>query len=271
MWLLAPFRLCLRIAQRFEKESYAQTVAALSFATLLGLVPMIAVAAGLLHFLPFGSGIEEAIRKFLLGNLLPQKSGVVIAKYLGLFAGRIDRITLAGVLLLGATALIQMFTIERAFNEIWRVRTNRHVARRAIVHLLAMVLGPLVFGGSLAATTFITTVSLGWLDEPAWMTLFVNKGVPFALTALLFGALYWRVPNRYVAMHHALIGGVIAAAGFSGMQVLFANYVTKFSSYAVLYGSFSAIPVFLSWIYASWLVIIIGAILVAEIPALSKA
>ncbi len=111
---------------------------------------------------------------------------------------------------------------------------------------------------------------MGWLDEPAWVTLMVNKALPFVLTSLLFATLYSKVPNRFVAIHHALIGGVIAAGGFAGMQYLFSAYVIKFSSYAVLYGSFSAIPVFLSWIYASWLVIIIGAILVAELPVLSK-
>lgn len=270
MWLLAPFRLVIRIAQRFQKERYAQTVAALSFATLLGLVPMIAVAAALLNLVPFGEGIEEAIRTFLLGNLLPQKSGVVVAKYVGLFADRINRITIAGVVLLAITALIQMFTIERAFNEIWRVRTHRTVARRAVVHLLAMLLGPLVFGVTLAAITFLATMSLGWLDAPVWVGLLVNKGIPFALMAVLFGILYWQVPNRYVAVHHALIGGVLAAGGFAGMQYLFAVYVTKFNSYAVLYGSFSAVPVFLAWIYVSWLVIIFGAVLVAELPNLSR-
>ncbi|MBK6637852.1 MAG: YihY family inner membrane protein [Rhodocyclaceae bacterium] len=270
MWLLAPFRLCVRIFQRFDRERYAQTVAALSFTTLLGLVPMIALAAVLLHFVPFGQEFEAAIRKFVLGNFLPQKSGPIIVKYVGSFADRASRVTFLGIVLLVLTALIQMFTIERAFNEIWRVRTNRHIARRTIVHLLAMTLGPIVFGMSLAAMTFIMTKSLGWLDEPMWVTLFVNKGVPFVFASLLFGMLYWKVPNRYVATHHALIGGVIAAAGFSGMQYLFSTFIVKYGTYAVLYGSFSAIPVFLTWVYVSWLVIIIGAILVAEIPGLAK-
>jgi membrane protein len=270
MWLLSPFRLVIRIVQRFQRERYAQTVAALSFATLLGLVPMIAVAAALLDFVPYGQGIEDAIRKFLLGNLLPQKSGVVVAKYVGLFADRVSRITLVGVMLLTLTALIQMFTIERAFNEIWRVRTHRPMARRAMVHLMAMLLGPLVFGITLATIAFVKTQSLGWLDEPTWMLLFFNKGVPFAVMTLLFALLYWAVPNKFVARHHALTGGFLAAAGFAGMQYLFAAYVTKFSTYALLYGSFSAVPVFLMWIYLSWLVILIGAIFVAELPALSR-
>ena len=142
---------------------------------------MIALAAALIHFIPFGQGIEDAIRKFVLGNFLPQKTGAIIAKYVGSFADRANRVTFLGVILLVLTALIQMFTIERAFNAIWRVRTNRHIARRAIVHMLAMTLGPLIFGMSLAATTFVMTKSLGWLDEPMWVTLLINKGIPFVI------------------------------------------------------------------------------------------
>ena len=270
MWLLAPFRLLIRVAQRFQYESFAQTAAALSFATLLGLVPMIAVAVGLLSYFPFAGGLEEALRKFLLANLLPEKAGAVIAKYVGLFANRVTRITFAGVLLLGATALIQMFTIERAFNAIWRVKTSRPFARRATVHLLSLVLGPIIFGGSLMATTFLASQSLGWFDEPAWIAILVNKSISFVLVTILFALLYWGVPNKRVATHHAIVGGLMAAAGFSLLQYLFASYVTQLTSYAVLFGAFSAIPVFLSWVYASWGVVLVGAILVAEIPRVNK-
>jgi membrane protein len=267
MWLLTPFRLPISVAQRFQRGGFAQTAAALSFATLLAIVPMIAVAATLISFFPFGSGLEEALRKFLLSNLLPQKAGDVIAKYVGLFAHRADRITLAGVLLLGLTALIQMFTIERAFNDIWRVKTYRPFARRAAVHGIALGLGPAIFGGSLMATTFLATASLGWLEEPAWVTVMVNKSLSFVLVTLLFALAYWGIPNKKVAVHHALMGGVLAAGGFSALQYLFASYVTKFTSYTVLFGTFSAIPVFLTWVYASWGVILVGAIFVAELPA----
>ena len=80
MWLLAPFRLVLRTAQRFQAEQCAQTAAALSFATLIGLVPMIAAAVVLISNLPLGMGLGAALEKFLLANLLPDKAGVIIAK-----------------------------------------------------------------------------------------------------------------------------------------------------------------------------------------------
>ncbi len=273
MWLLAPFRLISRTAHRFRGEHCVQIAAALSFATLIGLVPMIATAFALISHLPIGAGLGSALEKFLLANLLPDKAGIIIAKYIGQFASRAGRVTFFGVVVLGATALIQMLTIERAFNQIWRIKAGRPLLRRLAIHVLALLLGPLVFGASLAAISFVAGVSLGLLDEPAWLSIFVIRGLlPFAFMSALFGLLYWGVPNKQVKVWHAAFGGAIAALGFVGLQKLFTLYLaTGFTVNAVVYGAFSAIPVFLVWLYASWSVILIGALLVAELPQSTRA
>lgn len=268
MWLLSPFRLILRVASRFRGEHCVQTAAALSFATLIGLVPMIAAAFALIALLPAGAGLGAALEKFLLANLLPDKAGVIIAKYLGQFALRAGRLTFLGIAVLGATALIQMLTIERAFNHIWRVKSTRPLLRRVVMHGLALLLGPLVIGGSLAAISFVAGVSLGFFNEPDWVNAFLIRGlVPFVFMATLFGLLYWGVPNKSVNRWHAAFGGVIAALGFAALQKLFTLYIASgFTVNAVVYGAFAAIPVFLVWLYASWSVILLGALLVAELP-----
>jgi membrane protein len=270
MWLLAPFRLTYRVARRFHTDRCAQTAAALSFATLLALVPMISVAIALLSQFPFASGIGDSLERFLLANLLPDKAGAIIAKYLGLFANRVGRVTLIGIGALALTALMQMLTIEHAFDTIWGVKLRRPLWRRIVFHLLALLLGPLVFGASLFLMTYVVTASLGYINEPAWVSAFVGKGMSFVLTTILFAFIYWGVPNKAISRWHALFGGAAAALGFVGLQSLFAMYVTKFSAYAILYGGFAAIPVFLIWIYASWGVILIGALMVAEMPRAGK-
>jgi len=268
MWLLAPFRLIVRTVRRFRSEHCIQTAAALSFATLIGLVPMIAAVFFLISYLPFGVGLGAALEKFLLANLLPEKAGTIIARYVGQFASRAGQVTFIGVVVLGATALMQMLTIERAFNQIWRVRASRPFLRRLAMHGLALLLGPLVFGASLVAISFVTGVSFGLLDEPVWVKNVVRRGVlPFLFMSTLFGLLYWGVPNKPVKVWHAGVGGTIAALGFVGLQKLFTLYIaTGFTVNAVVYGAFSAIPVFLLWLYASWSVILMGALLVAELP-----
>ncbi|MCF8150143.1 MAG: YihY family inner membrane protein [Burkholderiaceae bacterium] len=273
MWLLAPFRLIARTARRFHGEHCVQTAAALSFATLIGLVPMIVVAFSLVSVLPVGVGLGSTLEKFLLANLLPDRAGVIIAKYLGQFAARAGRVTFFGIAVLAVMALMQMLTIERAFNRIWQVKISRPLVRRLIMHGLALLLGPLAFGGSLAAISYIAGVSLGLFNEPLWVGAFVIRGLlPFIFMTALFGLLYWGVPGKPVKASHAAFGGAIAALGFAGLQKLFTLYIaTTFTLNAAVYGAFSAIPLFLTWLFASWSVILIGALLVAELPKALRA
>jgi len=269
-WLLAPFVLVARVVGRLRAERMAQTVAALSFATLLGLVPMIAVGVGLMSHLPYASGMSAALEKFLLANLLPEKAGVVIAKYLGLFAHRAERVTLVGLGALAATAVMQMLTIEHAFNAIWKIKAHRPLLRRVVMHAVALLLGPIVFGASIGGISFVASASFGLVDEPAWARAAVFRVLPIVFMTLLFALLYWAVPNRPVMRRHALVGGLLAALGFVAMQRLFGVYVANFPAYTVMYGAFAAIPTFLVWIYLSWGVILFGALIVAELPRLTK-
>lgn len=265
-WLFAPFRLVFRVQRRFQAERLAQTAAALSFATLLGLVPMIAVGLGLISLLPFAAGMSAALEKFLLANLLPDKAGAVIAKYLGLFAHRADDVTLIGIAVLAATALMQMLTIEHAFNAIWKIKASRPFLRRLAMHLIALLLGPVAFGGSLAFISFLAGVSFGFVDEPGWLSAAFFKALPVAFMAVLFGLLYWGVPNRQVSRWHAGMGGLLAALGFLALHRLFGLYIANFPFYTALYGAFAAVPIFLVWLYLSWGVILVGALVVAELP-----
>jgi membrane protein len=260
----------VRVGDRFLGERFAQTAGALSFATLLGLVPMIVVAAALIDHLPFAAAIGKALEEFLLANLLPEKAGAVIAKVMSRFAGRAEQVTMIGILVLAATALMQMLTIEHAFNAIWRVRAPRPLHRRLMMHVLALILGPLLFGASLAVITYLVGASLGLVSEPLWLTRAAFGILSFLSVASLFGLLYWGVPNRSISKSHAAIGGALAAAGFVGLQRLFGMYVVKFPAYTMVYGAFAAMPIFLVWLYASWTVVLIGALVVAELPGLSK-
>lgn len=269
-WLLAPFRLVFRVVLRFSSERLAQTAAALSFATLLGLVPMIAVALGLSSHFPFGAGMNAALQKFLLANLLPEKAGTVIAKYIGQFAHRAASVTLFGLLALVVTAVMQMLTIEHAFNAIWKIKAKRPWLRRLAMHLIALLLGPLVFGGSLAVVSFVAGISFGLVDEPSWVSAAFFRGLSFVVTAGFFALLYWGVPNRSIPRWHAAGGGVFAALGFVAMQRLFGAYITHLPAYTVVYGAFSAVPIFLAWLYLSWTIILVGALLVAELPGATR-
>ncbi len=264
--LLAPFRLLTQIVRRFRAEHHAQTAAALSFATLLGLVPMVVVGAALLEWLPFGIKLTTALERFLLDTLLPEKAGKVIANHLATFAQRAERVTWIGLVSLAVTALMQMLTIERSFAAIWKVKKQRPLLKRFGLHLLTLLFGPLAFGSALASTTYLATVSFGWVAEARWMRLIFSEVLPPFFLALLFGFLYWALPNRPVSRGHAALSGILTALAFVGMQRLFALYIVKLPTFTLIYGAFAAIPIFLVWLYLSWTVILVGALITAELP-----
>jgi membrane protein len=255
----------LRLIRRFLSEQYSQTAAALSFATLLGVVPMIAVAISVLSHLPLADSIAASIQKFLMTNLLPDKTGSVIVKYVTQFAFKAQRLTWVGLSVLAITAIAQMLTIEHAFNGIWNVKEGRPLAKRIAMHVLALLLGPLIFGASFAITTYIAGESLGMVEEWRSLTTGVFKTLSFAFLTGTFALIYWKTPNRSVAGLHALIGGFLAAAGFSALHWLFASYVAGAANYKAMYGAFAAIPIFLLWLYLSWSVILIGALVTADL------
>ena len=264
--LTLPFRL----VRRFLREQYSQTAAALSFATLLGMVPMIAVATSILSHLPLADAIAASIQKFLMSNLLPDKAGGVIAKYVTQFALKAQHLTWLGLGVLALTAIAQMLTIEHAFNGIWNVKENRPLAKRIATHILLLLLGPLIFGGSIAITTYLAGASLGLVEEWRSLTTSVFKTISFVFMTSVFALIYWKAPNRAVNRFHALIGGLLAAGGVGALHWLFSSYIAGASNYRTMYGAFAAAPVFLLWLYLSWSVILIGALTTADLGGIAS-
>lgn len=255
----------LRLVRRFLTEQYSQTAAALSFSTLLGLVPMIAVAVSVLSHMPLAEALATSIHNFLMANLLPEKAGGVVARYVTQFALKAQRLTWVGLGFFALTAITQMLTIERAFNGIWNVKESRPIAKRVAMHALALLVGPLVFGGSFAIISYIVGESLGLVSAWQSLTTTVFKLLSFTFVAGVFALIYWKVPNRKVDPKHAAVGGMLAAAGFSALHWLFAGFVVSAGNFRTTYGAFASMPVFLLWLYVSWSLILAGALTTADL------
>lgn len=252
-----------RCIVRFNEERCAQAAASLAFTTLLALVPLLTVALVLITHFDLFSGLGTALRNFLLANLLPEKAGKVIASYALQFSQKTGRLTVMGTGMLVATALLLLFSIDRVFGKIWRVRQPRPLLKRIFVYLSVLILGPVVLGASVAAATYLLTASLGLVNEPKWITNLSLKILPALLLATLCGLLYFAMPNRPVAARHAVVGGIVAAMGFVLVQRGFGYYISAFPSYTLIYGAFATVPIFLVWLYLSWLVVLVGALTTA--------
>ncbi|WP_417068147.1 YihY family inner membrane protein [Niveibacterium terrae] len=254
------------VFERFVAVRAMTVAGSLAFTTLLSFVPLLVVALTVIGQMPVFARLGRTLRAFLLENLLPDRAGKVIASYALQFSDKAVDLTLVGSLALTATAVLLLLTIDRVFNAIWMVKRPRPLWTRLAIYWMALTLGPLILAASIAATTFLVSASLGAVDEPLWLRHSAFKLLPPLLFTLFFAFLYRAVPNRRIRRAHALIGGLIAALGLVLLQRLLGIYFARFPSYTLLYGAFSVMPIFLVWLYSSWLVVLGGAIVAAVIP-----
>lgn len=252
------------VYHRFDQDKCSHIAASLTYTTLLSLVPVVTIVVSVISVFPVFSEYMTQLREFIFANLLPSSASKVISVYMQQFADQAANLTALGIAFLAVTALILLWTIDQAFNLIWRVRFDRPLIRRLLIYWAILTLGPLLIGGSLSLTAYLATQAADYVLAPAVSTL-VFWVIPVALSTLTLSLLYFSVPNRYVPWQHALIGGLVGGVGFELMKKTFAVYIGNFSSYMLVYGAFGVIPIFLIWMYLSWLTVLIGAEIAATL------
>ncbi|HEX6827479.1 MAG TPA: YihY family inner membrane protein [Burkholderiales bacterium] len=252
---------------RARQDRLNQVAASLTVTTLLSLIPLIAIAMAGIAAFPAFEGLAVEFKIFLLTTMVPETAGKVITVYMEQFTAAAGRLTAVGTAFLAVTAMMLMHTIEDALNNIWRVTRPRPLLQRLLMYWAALTIGPLLVGASLSLTSWLVSSSMGLVTEIPALGVLLLRVVPGMLSALAFTLLFLAVPNRQVPWRHALLGGVVAAVGFEIMKRGFAVYVASFPSHRLIYGAFASVPIFLLWIYLSWLVVLLGALLTASLAA----
>ena len=199
----------------FRQDRSFESAGALSYTTLLALVPLTAVVIGVISAFPvFDAGVEQ-LQDFIFDNFVPA-AGDVVQNYIDQFVARSAGLTGAGSLFLVVTAILLMGTIEKSLNRIWRVDRPRSPTSRLIVYWAVLTLGPLLMGASVGMTSYLATLQAlapefvrGWLQS-ALLAL-----TPFVVALLAFTLLFTVVPNRRVKFRHALVGAAFSALAFS--------------------------------------------------------
>ncbi|MCR4304595.1 MAG: YihY family inner membrane protein [Gallionella sp.] len=252
------------IAARFVQDRCMQTAASLTFTTLLSLVPMITIALTMFSAFPVFEDFSDQIKSYLLKNLMPETAGVVITRYMQQFAESAARLTTVGIGFLVVTAMSTMLTIDHAFNVIWRVARPRTLVKRLVIYWAVLTLAPLLMGASLSLTSWLVGLSLGYARQIPFFGVGVLKMLPVLFTTMAFALLFRLVPNRHVPRAHALSGAFVAAVVFESMNRIFGYFISHFPTYKLVYGAFASVPIFLMWIYLSWLIILFGAVIAAS-------
>jgi membrane protein len=257
------------LRHRFVEDRLGLTAGSLTFTTLVGLVPLMTVMLALFTAFPMFARFQQSLEKYLLQSLVPDSIARPVLATLTQFAAKASQVGTIGLIVLLVAALALVFTIDKTLNAIWRVRKRRPLAQRVLVYWAALTLGPLLLGVTLTLTSYAISASRGLVDTMPGGVHFLLASIEFALVAGGLAGLYRYVPNVHVSWTHAWAGGLFAALGFEAAKRGLAWYVGLVPTYSVIYGAFATLPIFLLWIYLSWLVVLFGAVITAYAPSLS--
>jgi membrane protein len=247
------------VARRLVEDRCLTVAGSLTYTTLLALVPIFTVTVTLTAHVPAVKQLVEQVRTFILKNLLPEVAGRVITVYMEQFAQNAARLTLIGLAIILATAIALMFTIDSAFNDIWRTRQQRSWWARLVAYTALISIGPLLIGASLTITSFVVHLAHKLERVLPLFDDILLRVIPFAMTTIALVLAYRIVPNRHVPARHAIAGGLFAALLFELTKYLFVVYLAKVPTYSLIYGTFAAIPIFLLWLFCCWMVVLVGA------------
>ena len=251
----------LKNLKQFLLESFADffaingsvKAAALAYATLTSLVPLMVLSLGFVLAFPSLSVYFQALHQFLFRHFIPSSANV-IQKYIAQFADNATKLSATGLIIFLISSVLLLFTMETVFNSIWRVKTTRKGLKAFLMYWAVLTLIPPIGVFVVALTVFLS--SLPYVSSlMKILTIFA----PFIITFFGYVFLYMTIPNCPVRFRHAATGALPAAFIFEITKHGFQLYVTNFSSDIIIYGVLSVIPMFLLWLYVAWLITILGA------------
>jgi membrane protein len=252
--------------RRLNEEKLPQVAGSLTFTTTLALVPLLTIVLAIFTTFPVFNSFRASLESYFVQTVMPKGIANTIINNLTQFASKATRLSAVGAVALLFTSSAMMGMVERAFNQIWRVKRTRPLAQRVLMYWALLTLGPLLFGLSLTVTSqlFMATNDL-MRTVPLLGALFYTV-VSLALTTGAYMLLYMVVPNRFVDWRDAVWGGLVAAIAFEVAKRMFGVFIKQFPNYTIIYGALAALPLFLLWIYLSWMITLVGALITAALP-----
>ena len=251
--------------RRLDQARLQQVAGNLTFVTLLSLVPLLTIALALFTQFPMFGTLHESLQAYFTQAMFPKQVSTTILGYLTRFASKAAHMSVVGAIGLFISAVAMVGMIEQMFNQIWRIRKPRTPAKRILLYCTVAIIGPFAFAVSLSLTMHLYIATGGTHKDPsfAYNLLFFLLSVVWS--ACGFSVLYVIIPNRTIHWREAIYGGLFAAITFEIAKRVFAFILVQFPTYRTIYGAVAVVPIFLLWIYLSWLITLTGAALVAAI------
>lgn len=263
-FLINQLRIFLLAFHGFNEDKCQLRASALTFYSLLSIVPVLAMAFGIAK----GFGLDKMLETQILAKMPGQEQVVgQMIGYANVFLENAKGGIIAGVgvALLFWTVIKVLGNIENCFNEIWGVQKERTLSRKFSDYLSIMLICPILLVASSSVTVLVTSQvtflisKLSFLGPVADIILFIMKFLPFCVMWVLFTFIYIFMPNTRVNFRSGLIGGITAGTIYQTVQWVYITFQVGVSSYGAIYGSFAALPLFLVWLQISWLIVLFGA------------
>ena len=264
-FFLRQMRIVLLAVREFRENHIQLRASALTYYSLLSVVPIAAMAFGIAKGFGFATKLETEIKK----AAADQEELADVVDYILEFANSMLQninggvIAGIGVALLFWSVMKVLGNIENSFNVIWQIRRARPFARKFADYLSMMLVAPILFFLSSTVTGFVSNLAsnndAAVLQYVGPIILFLVKLIPYALIFLLFTLLYVVMPNTKVRFKYGLYAGIIAGIIFQVTQYVYFYFQGEAGRLNAIYGSFVAVPLFLIWMQLSWLIVLLGA------------
>jgi len=249
--------------RRFLDDRCFEAAGALAYTTVFALVPFSAVVLSLLSAFPaFGEWTHKIIHFFFV-YFVPASAGGLERK-MTRFVLSAQELNALGVIALIVSILVTMWSIEQAFNRIWRVPSTRPKLTRFLIYWTLLTLGSLVTVAALTTTSALLTLPYMMGMQAQNLGENLLRYLPVLLELLVFTAAYWLIPHRTIQLRFAFAGGALAMVLFEGLKWGLTWYL-RGANFQQLYGTFALVPIILVWVYFSWLAVLFGASLASSL------
>lgn len=245
----------------FQNDNLQTKASALTFSSLLAIVPLLAVLLGIAKGFGFQGTVRQELFDYFPGHELElNKAFEFVESYLAQAQGGV--IIGVGLILLFYTVINLISSVEDTFNDIWQIQKSRPWYRKISDYLALFLVLPILMTASSGLSIFMSTLQNSFLSQYLFFTPLVELMLniaPYLITTLAFTGLYLSLPNTKVRFVNGVIAGFLAGCAFQFFQFIYISGQIWVSKYNAIYGSFAALPLLLMWLQLSWLICLFGA------------
>jgi membrane protein len=242
---------------RVKRDSIGLEASALSFTSILALIPAISVIFYFFAVFPAFSEFRESLKAFAQANFMPVFSES-LGKYVGTFVEHAGKLTATSTIIFFIISLMLVRSIDQCLNRIWR-GGKRKLGSMIAIYWTLLTLGPIALGIIIWIFTRVVAIAISTNVHIGVALMIAYFVFPIIIECAVLTALYVIVPRVRVKLQDALLGAIFVTVAFEVSKKLFSIFVLNFSNYEAIYGAIAVIPALFVWIYISWWLVLLGA------------